>query len=342
MKKKIVASHAKRTPRIFLAKKTPLISGLLVAGVAVAMSAFYLSPHADTTTTASFETESGTRTGVTALTDATASGGSAIRFGVAAPTPPSGEAMPVGDLAGWKQVFTEDFTSGNHAVGTFPGNGSFPGNYATKWHVGYGDNVPDTAGKNNGNRSVYYPSKVLSIQNGVMNMFLHSQNGQSLGAAPMPKVNKQTWPYNGQLYGKWTVRFKSEPIHGFKTAWLLWPDSGLWDDGEIDFPEGDLDGTISAFSHCANIGNPSRNCIYGSTSARYTSWHTASIEWTPGRVTFILDGQTIATGTASVPTKSMHYVMQTESCFGGASDCPAANATANLQVDWISIYTYNP
>lgn len=248
------------------------------------------------------------------------------------PSTPSGEAMPVGDLTGWKQVFTDDFTNGNVPVG------SFPGSYGTKWSVGYGDNVPDTAGKNNGGRSVYMPSKVLSINNGVMNMYLHSENGKSYGAAPMPKVNKQTWPYNGQLYGKWTVRFKSDAIHGFKTAWLLWPDSGLWNDGEIDFPEGDLDGTISAFHHCVGA-NPANNCLAVGTQAKFTDWHTASIEWSPGRVTFILDGKQIGTTTNSVPTKPMHYVMQTESCFGGSSDCPAAGASANLQVDWIAVYT---
>lgn len=296
---------------------------------------FHVTTRADTTTTASFQAEAGTKTGVTTISDATAAGSSAVQFGAATIGSPSGQAMPVGDLPNFKQVFTDDFTSGNVPVG------SFPGSYGTKWSVGYGDNVPDTAGKQ-GRPSMYMPSKVLSIQNGVMNMFLHSENGKSLGAAPMPKVNKQTWPYNGQLYGKWTVRFKADAIHGFKTAWLLWPDSGEWEDGEIDFPEGDLDGTISAFSHCANVGNPQGNCIYGSTTARYTSWHTASIEWIPGRVTFILDGQTIATGTNSVPNESMHYVMQTESCFGGLSDCPLAGTSSNLQVDWISVYTYNP
>jgi hypothetical protein len=301
-----------------------------VAGVLLLLRSSALTP------TASFEAESAVRTGgATAITDAGASGGSAVRFGTVGGSP-SGEAMPVGNLPNFTQVFTEDFTSGNVPVG------SFPGSYGTKWSVGYGDNVPDTYGKNNNLRSVYYPSKVLSINNGVMNMFLHSENGQSMGAAPMPKVNKQTWPYNGQLYGKWTVRFKSDAVNGFKTAWLLWPDSGQWEDGEIDFPEGELDGTIHAFSHCANVGNPQGNCIYGSSSARFTSWHTASIEWTPGRVTFILDGQVLATGTNSVPNESMHYVMQTESCFNSASACPSATDAGNLQVDWVTVYTYTP
>src|SRR5438552_671366 len=39
---------------------------------------------------------------------------------------PSGQAMPVGDLAGWHQVFTDDFT-------TSVSQGSFPSAVATKW-----------------------------------------------------------------------------------------------------------------------------------------------------------------------------------------------------------------
>jgi hypothetical protein len=34
------------------------------------------------------------------------------------------------------------------------------------------------------------------------------------------------------------VRFKTDSMHGYKGAWLLWPASEVWPrDGEIDFPE---------------------------------------------------------------------------------------------------------
>ena len=62
-----------------------------------------------------------------------------------APSPPqggSGEAMPVGDLPGWHQVFMDDFSNPLAA-------GQFPGPYSAKWtayngfydaaHVGYYD-----------------------------------------------------------------------------------------------------------------------------------------------------------------------------------------------------------
>ena len=58
-------------------------------------------------------------------------------------------------------------------------------------------------------------------------------------AALLPKVPGST--RNGQKYGRYAVRFKADPIDGYKIAWLLWPDSRVWPrDGEIDFPERNL------------------------------------------------------------------------------------------------------
>jgi len=42
----------------------------------------------------------------------------------------------------------------------------------------------------------------------------------------------------GLLYGRYAIHFKADPVPGYKTSWLLWPDSEKWpQDGEIDFPE---------------------------------------------------------------------------------------------------------
>src|SRR2546427_410289 len=60
------------------------------------------------------------------------------------------------------------------------------------------------------------------------------------------------------LYGRYAVRFKADPVPGYKTAWLLWPDSGNWPaDGEIDFPENSLDGNACAFVHHLGATIPS-------------------------------------------------------------------------------------
>jgi hypothetical protein len=91
------------------------------------------------------------------------------------------QKLPVGDLPGWKQVFVEDFNKGNVPVGAFPSPA-----YSEKWSAGYKDGTPDTAGQR-GAKSRYYPSKVLSVKNGMLDWYLHMENGISMGAAPTPQ-----------------------------------------------------------------------------------------------------------------------------------------------------------
>jgi len=234
----------------------------------------------------------------------------------------TGQAMPIGDLPGWHQIFTEDFLT-DVPVGSFPGS-----EYSSQFTV-YADGTPDTAGQQ-GAPSRYYPSKVVSVQDGILDLYLHTEDGTPMAAAILPVL-----PGN-HLYGKYTLRFRSDVLPGFKTAWLLWPDSEHWPhDGELDFPEGQLDGTIGAFLHPQN-GQSSSDQVPYSTDITYTSWHTASIEWTPNRVNFILDGQLIGTATTGIPHTPMHWVIQTESCL---PTCPVATTAGHLQIAWIVAYS---
>ncbi|HEX8226949.1 MAG TPA: glycoside hydrolase family 16 protein [Candidatus Saccharimonadales bacterium] len=252
--------------------------------------------------------------------DSQASGGAGVRF--AAPvTNPSGQPMPIGDLPGWKQIFTDDFTA-NVPVG------SFPGAVSAKWGA-YPDGWKDTS-----RNGTYYPSKVISQQNGLLNMYLHTENGVHMVSAPVPKLPGIP---NGQLYGRYAMRFRADPLVGYKTAWLLWPDSETWPrDGEIDFPEGNLNGTIEAYMHRQNGTSGGDQDGY-TTSATYPSWHTAIIEWGPSSVRFILDGTTIGTSTSRIPNTPMHLVLQTETALDGT--VPANSVAGNVQLDWIAIWS---
>lgn len=238
----------------------------------------------------------------------------------------SGEAMPLGNLPGWQQVFTDDFTQ-NVPLGKFPSA------VAAKWDA-YPYDWPDTS--KNGR---YYPEKVVSIDNGLMNLYLHTENNIHMVAAPFPKIPGATGSGGGMQYGRYAIRFKSDPVPNYKTAWLLWPDSEVWPrDGEIDFPEGDLDSTIGAFMHRQNGTSGSDQDAYETTS-RYTSWHTAVIEWRPESLKFILDGKTIGTSTSRIPNTPMHWVIQTETALDTA---PSNSAAGNLQIDWVAVYKYVP
>ena len=236
---------------------------------------------------------------------------------------PSGLAVPVGDMPGWKQVFTDNFT-GNVPVGEFPAEVS------GKWGA-YPDGWPDTT-----HHGTYEPTKVVSIHDGIMDLYLHTVNGVHMVAAPYPKISGAPGSEGGLLYGMYEVRFKAQQVKGYKTAWLLWPDDENPVDGEIDFPEGDLQLNIHAFLHHAD-SNPKDQESY-STVDTYGDWHTATTIWTSDAVIFMLDGKVIGdtTNKSIIPNVPMHWVLQTETRTGGGP--PSDTATANVSIDWVSVW----
>jgi hypothetical protein len=218
----------------------------------------------------------------------------------------------------WTSVFREDFHA-DAALGDFPGEA-----YADRFTV-YPDGWSDTSG-----RGRYAPSRVLSVSNGRLQWDMHTADAVPLGAAVLP-----TLPTYGQTYGRYSVRFRAEPVSGFGLAFLLWPDSEKWPrDGEIDFPEGELSGTIKAVAHHADVRgttDPFR------LTATFTDWHVATVEWRPGAVTFLLDGEVVGTSTTAVPSRSMHWVLQTGS---DGPNPPDPAARARIEIDWLEAEEY--
>jgi hypothetical protein len=239
---------------------------------------------------------------------------------------PSGVPMPVVNLAGWRQIVAQDFTAAT-PLGSFPGgaysSGFFP-------YAGY----RDTSGK-----GTYDPAKVMSVKGGALDWYLHSQSGQSYVSAIVPRVPATRW---GQIYGRYSIRFRSDVLPGYKLAFMLWPDSDNWSDGEVDFPEvNEL--TANSFIY-ANRYAADRSDLTGgttgfktSTSAAGSGWHTATIEWGPGRLTYILDGVTLGTTSTNVPYKSMHWVLQVETALSGPA--PESSVAGHVQVDWVTMYS---
>jgi hypothetical protein len=263
--------------------------------------------------------------GVSTMTWST---GPSFRTHVAPPVDPSGQPTPAGDLPGFKQVFADDF-----GIDVPPGQ--FPSAVSSRWWA-YPSTFQDTA-----KRGTYDCSRVCSVGDGVLRLHVHTEGGVPRVAAPVPKLPGSTPlpPYgipSGQRYGRYSVRFKADPVPGYKTAWLLWPDSDVWPrDGEIDFPEGDLDATIDAYHHHAGTDDPFEQDAFHSAQ-RFTSWHTATTEWVAGRVTFLLDGQVLGTSTTAVPDTPMHWVLQTETRTFGAA--PTATAQGDVLIDWVSAW----
>jgi opacity protein-like surface antigen len=265
----------------------------------------------------------------------------------AAPTAnnPSGVAMPEGNVTNWKQIFSDNFPT-SVKRGRFSGCSvgsdlmrsdckGLPAAVAAKWFA-FPDGWKDTAG--NGE---YEPSQVLSIDHHELDFYIHSNAaGRPLVAAPEPKIPGGIAD-DGLLYGAYMVRFKANMLPGYKTAWLLWPDAydygaARWPaDGEIDFPEADLNGTIGAFMHWQGASSGQQQDVFG-TSQNYSVWHTAVIEWTPQTVRFILDGRIVGSATGHIPSTPMHWVLQTETATDGKD--PAKRTAGHVLVAWVAVY----
>jgi hypothetical protein len=260
--------------------------------------------------------------------------------------PPSGAAstsatpgpMPVGDPPGWHQVFADDFRT-DVPVGGFSGcdDGTtrtcsgLPAPVRATWWA-YPDGWADTS-----KQGTYTPSKTISIQNGMIHLHMYTADGRHLVAAPVPKIPDPAGAEGGQLHGRYAVRFEVQaPAHGYKVAWLLWPDSEKFPgDGEIDFPESALDGDITAFTHHRGATSGSDQDEFNTAVPLSSGWHTTVIEWTASACRFILDGTAIGTSTSRLPDTPMHLVLQSETVPGRVT----SNAeTADIFIAWITVY----
>ena len=233
------------------------------------------------------------------------------------PTPDSG------DLPGWKLAFSDDF---NQAVAA----GRFPSDVSSRWSA-YPYGWKDTSGN-----GTYDPS-IVSVHDGMLDAHIRTTNGVRRVAAFTPKFANGSV---NQLYGRYAVRFRADSMRGYKGAWLLWPQSEVHPrDGEIDFPEGDFDSTISAFMHRQD-GTWGGDQDAFDTTARWTDWHTAVTEWTPTAVRFYLDGVLIGTSTSRIPNTPMRWVIQNETTLDGI--VPADSVSGHVLIDWVKVWSYAP
>ncbi|WP_448614645.1 glycoside hydrolase family 16 protein [Modestobacter sp. URMC 112] len=217
----------------------------------------------------------------------------------------------------WHPLLQEDFSE-DVPVGEFTDS-----SYRAQWNL-YHDGWADTSGT-----GTYAPSRVLSAEDGRLRFDMHFDNGEFLGAA---LVAERT---HGQRFGRYTIRWRADPVAGYGLAFLLWPDSDAWPhDGEIDFPEGRLTGTIKAYAHHADANGEQDQF---DTHRTMEEWQTTVIEWTPKAVTFYLDGELVGSSTTAVPQEPMHLVLQAGTA---TSEEPPEDARGFIEVDWVRVESY--
>jgi hypothetical protein len=186
--------------------------------------------------------------------------------------------------------------------------GAFAREYADAWQP-----YPDGTGGR------YFSGPLVSAHDGVMDVALDGKRG----AAGTFGTPDDAWSHIG---GTFTVRAKATGGDGNGAAFMLWPSSNVWADGEIDYPEGNFDAAPSAFHH-SMVPGKEPTAQYLATGVDWRDWHTYSETWVPGKsVTYSVDGRVIGTVSRNVPTTEHRYMFQV-----GDWGQPG-----HLLIDWVS------
>jgi glycosyltransferase involved in cell wall biosynthesis len=117
------------------------------------------------------------------------------------------------------------------------------------------------------------------------------------------------------------------------------------------FAQGGASSDITFTRRLGNRGlNALVNALYGTSYTDlcygyFTSWHTAGVEWTPGKLVYTLDGEPWATvRSRHVPREPMELAMQAQAgtCGHRYAPCPDATTSArvNMQIHWVRAYAY--
>jgi hypothetical protein len=231
-------------------------------------------------------------------------------------------SLPTGDVRSngrtWHQSYREDFNTPaplGSVLQKYPALTAYDGEH-------------DTSG-----RGIYAPSKVLSVKDGNLDYWVHSENGQPLGATVMPAG------WSTMTTGRVSIRYKTTDTAGYKFVGMLWPDRDDWNKGEIDWPEGDLGETPRPAS---GIPGSLRNgqlvfdhSVEKHTTTDTTSYHVATTEWDSGIVRFYWDGTLVSQTTKAVPRSPMRVALQAETAILGSVP---RSSSGHVDVDWVSIW----
>lgn len=253
----------------------------------------------------------------------------------------SGAPMPVGDLVGWRQIWSEDFDT-DVAVG------SFPGPYAPKVGV-YPTNYYDTSqkfGRPQAQWGQYNAPRTVSVSESVCRIRMHTEGTRPLvcNLLPMLGAPQAPSPWTFQLYGRYEARARfTNPMPGYKVAWLLWPlsNNGLAQ-GEIDYPETNLSSldSVGGFVHHIGASSGSDQYVMPRAPVNMREWHTYTIEWSPGLVRFLLDGAPVGAHSTRIPDAPMRWGLQCETTLTAAAPDPAVQG--DIEIDWLAVWAHQP
>jgi len=226
---------------------------------------------------------------------------------------PSGVPMPVGNLPGWRQVFTEDFTGTTLGRAWFAYEGepaNDPGGWFEPSHVRASDGLLTIGAWREPEHNDLYVTGGVSSRNTL-----------------------------SSTYGRYDIRFRMDRGTGIAYALLLWPLDNRYPP-EIDIAEDNGRDRSILYS----VLHPLRGgTILNEVAGDFTQWHTVGVEWTPGSLVFTLDGEPWSTVSGEdVPSEPMGLALQSQAWYCGHpwEACPDETTppVVNLQIDWVVAY----
>jgi beta-glucanase (GH16 family) len=226
------------------------------------------------------------------------------------------EPMPIGNIPGWRQVFTDNF-SGRKLD-------------ASKWRLYWGKPGGDPAG--------WFDPRHVGVSRGMLVI-----------SGYRDRADRGRWATGGlsssrglkQTYGKYLVRFRLDRGVGIGHAVLLMPANNSWPP-ELDMSEDNGSGRTGTLA-TLHYGKSDRHWSAFLPGLNLTQWHTLGVEWTPGKVQYTVDGRIWRTMQGSVvPAVPMVLDMQTEAwpCRGTWGRCPNKSTprVVRMYVDWVVAY----
>jgi beta-glucanase (GH16 family) len=230
-------------------------------------------------------------------------------------TPVDHQAMPTDQIAGWHEVFSDNFSgrSLNRA----------------NWRLYQGRPGGDPAG--------WFEPRHVTVSNGmlVVSAYRDPKHGDRWATGGLSSS-----PGLVQTYGKYLVRFRMDPGIGVGHAVVLWPANNSWPP-EIDFSEDNGSGRDSTLA-TLHYGATDHH-VASKITVDLTQWHTLGVEWLPGSLVFTLDGRDwhhLAGSTVSAVPMVLDIQTQTWPCSGTWGVCPDVRtpAVVRLDVDWVVAY----
>lgn len=190
-------------------------------------------------------------------------------------------------------------------------NTTTPTGGVNKAYAGYWQPYPD------GMSGKYYSNQVTSIRDGKLDIYIHDKKG----AAGTFGTPTGAWNHKG---GTFSIRMRTRDGAKDGLAVMLWPTSDNWNDGELDFPEGNLAGNAHIYHHLMPPNDPSKS-MNKDTGVKMSDWHTYSMVWVPGKsVSYYIDDKLQTTVTSNVPTSVHRFMIQTSN-----------NGTGHVYIDWV-------